>query len=42
MALQRVAPYAGAWIETPITIEPTRDRRVAPYAGAWIETDPDG
>ncbi len=34
----RVAPLAGAWIET---IEPPaipRRRKVAPLAGAWIET----
>jgi len=34
----RVAPFAGAWIETyPPTKQTTRSR-VAPFAGAWIET----
>ena len=34
-----VAPRAGAWIETMLTIRP-RARRysVAPRTGAWIET----
>ncbi len=35
---QKVAPHAGAWIETdnkfPVRIEIV----VAPHAGAWIET----
>ena len=34
----RVAPHAGAWIET---IPPTtfvKQMNVAPHAGAWIET----
>ena len=38
----RVAPYAGAWIETVMQSDQrhaTRDRHVAPYAGAWIETE---
>jgi len=34
-----VAPYAGAWIETPKMIIDLPGRIVAPYAGAWIETD---
>ena len=42
MALGRqckVAPYAGAWIETGALLESAfRLLRVAPYAGAWIET----
>ena len=34
-----VAPYAGAWIETPIHVTQTfKVSLVAPYAGAWIET----
>ena len=33
-----VAPYAGAWIETPIYLRLYRLHKVAPYAGAWIET----
>ncbi len=35
----RVAPHAGAWIETPSRIRPGRWRAVAPHAGAWIETE---
>ncbi|MDD5723606.1 MAG: hypothetical protein PHY29_07710 [Syntrophales bacterium] len=33
-----VAPRAGAWIETRITLKPIRNYLVAPRAGAWIET----
>ena len=33
-----VAPYAGAWIETPRACGSRSARAVAPYAGAWIET----
>ena len=33
-----VAPYAGAWIETPIAAIALLANLVAPYAGAWIET----
>ena len=33
-----VAPYAGAWIETPRKAFGRSSCRVAPYAGAWIET----
>ena len=33
-----VAPYAGAWIETPDAPQPRCWGSVAPYAGAWIET----
>ena len=36
--LRRVAPYAGAWIETKDLAGYARDANVAPYAGAWIET----
>ena len=35
---RKVAPPAGAWIETRISIPTERARRVAPPAGAWIET----
>ena len=35
---QKVAPYAGAWIETIFIILKKRKPHVAPYAGAWIET----
>ena len=34
----RVAPYAGAWIETEIHSAGASAEHVAPYAGAWIET----
>ena len=33
-----VAPHAGAWIETPVTIIAYAFLEVAPHAGAWIET----
>ncbi|GEM_PF-7117712 len=33
-----VAPYIGAWIETPILSELASASSVAPYIGAWIET----
>ena len=33
-----VAPLAGAWIETVLTIFIFLRRSVAPLAGAWIET----
>jgi len=36
---QRVAPLAGAWIETPLSYALyIGGWRVAPLAGAWIET----
>src|SRR5208337_1425054 len=34
----RVAPRAGAWIETPLLCGRQRGHDVAPRAGAWIET----
>ena len=34
-----VAPYAGAWIETPTLLCSPCQKLVAPYAGAWIETN---
>ena len=34
----RVAPRAGAWIETVIALAADEVRMVAPRAGAWIET----
>jgi len=37
-----VAPYAGAWIETPGVRPYGAQCSVAPYAGAWIETLNDG
>ena len=33
-----VAPYVGAWIETPASPGIVRVPPVAPYVGAWIET----
>ena len=33
-----VAPYVGAWIETPTTKFNGVSPIVAPYVGAWIET----
>ena len=36
---RKVAPYAGAWIETKSAgWDMTGGTAVAPYAGAWIET----
>ena len=34
----RVAPYVGAWIETPNALDQIMLVGVAPYVGAWIET----
>ncbi len=34
----RVAPHAGAWIETLKTAQILPRSKVAPHAGAWIET----
>ena len=34
----RVAPHAGAWIETSSQVRPFGRSPVAPHAGAWIET----
>ena len=34
-----VAPYVGAWIETPPVLQRSGGFiQVAPYVGAWIET----
>ena len=33
-----VAPYVGAWIETPLYFTKMSVNEVAPYVGAWIET----
>ena len=33
-----VAPYVGAWIETPMARLSKKINIVAPYVGAWIET----
>ncbi len=37
---RRVAPLAGAWIETGMGMKLTASQQVAPLAGAWIETKP--
>ena len=35
----RVAPHAGAWIETLVRLDAlVPEHLVAPHAGAWIET----
>ncbi len=34
----RVAPRAGAWVETVLNKVTKRDCHVAPRAGAWVET----
>ena len=36
--VHRVAPRAGAWIETKTNNPIHRPAKVAPRAGAWIET----
>ncbi len=35
---EEVAPLAGAWIETLLSVRARGSSRVAPLAGAWIET----
>ena len=35
---EKVAPHAGAWIETLWVIILEGGEEVAPHAGAWIET----
>ena len=35
---RNVAPYVGAWIETPFDGDEGLYFGVAPYVGAWIET----
>ena len=35
----KVAPHAGAWIETTHGGRRREQTRVAPHAGAWIETE---
>ena len=34
----KVAPFAGAWIETDDHVRGNNNGYVAPFAGAWIET----
>ncbi len=36
--IDRVAPHAGAWIETDKKVQALYEKIVAPHAGAWIET----
>ena len=36
--VQKVAPHAGAWIETLAWAGTPKRAKVAPHAGAWIET----
>ena len=36
--LRKVAPHAGAWIETAAGMTDRAAMVVAPHAGAWIET----
>ena len=33
----KVAPFAGAWIEIKLMEESSLIVKVAPFAGAWIE-----
>ena len=33
-----VAPFTGAWIETPVLADRNASANVAPFTGAWIET----
>ncbi|EKT63588.1 cytoplasmic protein [Providencia burhodogranariea DSM 19968] len=37
---EKVAPHAGAWIETAYIYQANGTSAVAPHAGAWIETIP--
>ena len=41
-AVQPVAPYVGAWIETYDLAAKKFTNEVAPYVGAWIETKESG
>ena len=41
-AVIRVAPHAGAWIETRCWLDTWQLKQVAPHAGAWIETGNSG
>ena len=36
-SLNSVAPFAGAWIEIPVSFVLSCQYPVAPFAGAWIE-----
>ena len=35
---KEVAPFTGAWIETPMSTNSRTILLVAPFTGAWIET----
>ena len=37
MLINAVAPFAGAWIEIALWLQPGAEISVAPFAGAWIE-----
>gem|GEM_PF-6482739 len=37
MALEKVAPFAGVWIEILLDVGPAANATVAPFAGVWIE-----
>ena len=39
---QRVAPYVGAWIETPAALGGASRRAGVPYSGAAVESEIDG
>ena len=39
-AIRKVAPFTGAWIETPVALISLPNGFVAPFTGAWIETRP--
>ena len=36
--IDKVAPHAGAWVETHYRKNGQAPRIVAPHAGAWVET----
>ena len=38
MALSKVTPYVGVWIETRRTGANKQPDPVTPYVGVWIET----
>ncbi len=37
MQVNKVAPFAGAWIEIALKVAEDESGIVAPFAGAWIE-----
>ena len=39
MKINKVAPHAGAWVETNLgSSKSIMGQQVAPHAGAWVET----